>query len=251
MNCNLAQDVLHGYVDGELDAAGAADFERHLASCNVCVAELAAQEALRASLKRAQLFEKAPAALRAKFDAKKQVVELPAGRRESAAWKWLAAAAAFVLLLYGTWRMFPGFLGDGPETGLAAELVDEHIRSLQPGHLKDVVSTDQHTVKPWFDGKLDFAPEVRDFAAQGFPLQGGRLEVVEGHSVAALVYGRRKHIINVFLWPSAEGAKNMQSGSHQGYNWVRWNNGNFEFWAVSDVNSGDLIELCDLWRNAR
>ena len=250
MNCNLAQHVLHGYLDGELDAAGAADFERHLAGCKVCVAELEAQEALRGSLKRAQLFEKAPAGLREQFQAKKQIAEMPVRRRESDAWKWLAAAAALVLLLYGTWRTFPGFVGDGRETRLSAQLVDEHIRSLQPGHLNDVVSSDQHTVKPWFDGKLDFSPEVRDFAAQGFPLQGGRLEVVEGRSVAALVYGRRKHIINVFLWPSAEGGKSMQSGSRQGYNWIRWNNGNFEMWAVSDVNSAELRELRDLWQSA-
>lgn len=249
MNCNLAQDVLHGYLDGELDAAGAADFEQHLASCNVCIAELEAQEALRASLRRAQLFEKAPARLRGKFKAKERVAEMPNRRRESDAWKWPGIAAALVLLLYGTWTMFPRFVGDGRETRLSAELVDGHIRSLQPGHLNDVVSTDQHTVKPWFDGKLDFAPEVRDFAAQGFPLQGGRLEVAEGRSVAALVYARRKHIINVFLWPSSEGVKNMQSGSRQGYNWIRWNTGSFEMWAISDANNGDLRELHDLWQN--
>lgn len=249
MNCNLAQDVLHGYLDGELDAAGAADFEQHLASCNVCIAELEAQESLRASLRRAQLFEKAPAGLRGKFQAKKQVVEMPTRSRASEGWKWLGIAAALVLLLYGTWTMVPRFVSDGRETRLSAELVDGHIRSLQPGHLNDVVSTDQHTVKPWFDGKLDFAPEVRDFAAQGFPLQGGRLEVAEGRSVAALVYARRKHIINVFLWPSSEGVKNVQSGSRQGYNWIRWNNENFEMWAISDVNSGDLRELHDLWQN--
>jgi anti-sigma factor RsiW len=104
-------------------------------------------------------------------------------------------------------------------------------------------------VKPWFDGKLDFAPEVRDFAAQGFPLLGGRLEVVEGRSVAALVYGRRKHTINLFLWPST--ASGADSGSRQGYNWVHWNNGNFEMWAVSDVNSGDLQELRKLWQEAK
>jgi anti-sigma factor (TIGR02949 family) len=250
VNCNLAQDVLHGYLDGELDAAGAAEFERHLEGCNVCVSELEAQEALRASLKRAQLYEQAPAELRKKFQAARQLVEMPERRSGRDAWRWLAAAAALVLLAYGAWRMVPGFAGEGREARLSAELVDEHIRSLQPGHLNDVVSSDQHTVKPWFDGKLDFAPEVRDFAAQGFPLQGGRLEVVEGRSVAALVYGRRKHTINLFLWPSTAGGKG-DSGSRQGYNWVHWNNGNFEMWAVSDVNSGDLQELRKPWQGAK
>ena len=252
MNCNLAQDVLHGYLDGELDAAGAAEFERHLEGCNVCVAELEAQEALRASLKRVQLYEKAPAGLRKKFHAPAKVMEMPERRRGAEAWRWLAVAAALLLLAYGTWRIAPGFVADGRETRLSAELVDEHIRSLQPGHLNDVVSTDQHTVKPWFDGKLDFAPDVRDFAEQGFPLQGGRLEVVEGRSVAALVYGRRKHTINLFLWPSAAiGSGKVESGTRQGYNWVHWNNGNFEMWAVSDVNSADLQELRKLWQEAK
>jgi anti-sigma factor (TIGR02949 family) len=250
VNCNLAQDVLHGYLDGELDAAGAAEFERHLEGCNMCVAELEAQGALRASLKRAQLYEQAPAELRKKFQTTAQLVEMPEQRRGGDARRWLAAAAAFVLLAYGAWRAVPGFSRDGREARLSAELVDEHIRSLQPGHLSDVVSSDQHTVKPWFDGKLDFAPEVRDFAAQGFPLQGGRLEVVDGRSVAALVYGRRKHTINLFLWPGSAGGKG-QSGVRQGYNWIHWNNGNFEMWAVSDVNSGDLQELRKLWQETK
>jgi anti-sigma factor (TIGR02949 family) len=251
VNCNLTQDVLHGYLDGELDAAGAAEFERHLEGCNVCMAELEAQEALRASLKRAQLYEKAPTGLPKKFQAPTKVMEISEKRPGGEAWRWLGVAAALILLAYGTWRMAPGFVADGRETRLSAELVDEHIRSLQPGHLNDVVSTDRHTVKPWFDGKLDFAPDVRDFAEQGFPLQGGRLEVVEGRSVAALVYGRRKHTINLFLWPSTARGSEVESGARQGYNWVHWNNGNFEMWAISDVNSGDLQELRKLWQEAK
>jgi anti-sigma factor RsiW len=114
---------------------------------------------------------------------------------------------------------------------------------LQPGHLEDVISTDQHTVKPWFDGKVDFAPPVRDFTSDGFPLQGGRLDVVEGHQVAALVYGRRKHIVNVFVWPASGSDTQPQSGSQLGYNWIDWRKGGMEMYAVSDVSLSDLREL--------
>jgi anti-sigma factor RsiW len=126
---------------------------------------------------------------------------------------------------------------------LAAEIVDAHLRSLQPGHLTDVVSTDQHTVKPWFDGKLDFSPPVQDFTDQGFPLQGGRVDVVHGRSVAALVYARRKHSVNVFVWPTDEKDDTPRFGSQQGYQWIDWRKGGMEFCAVSDAAPSALEQL--------
>jgi mycothiol system anti-sigma-R factor len=251
VTCDLARSVLHGYLDGELDAARAAEFETHLERCPQCVTELEAQESLRSSLQKARLYERAPARLRQKVLADIHVTAraprpstLPSWQRSwQPAWRWLAVAACFLLMMYAGWRWLPGFGGRNQNATLAAQLVDDHIRSLQPGHLSDVVSTDQHTVKPWFDGKLDFAPPVRDFAEQGFPLQGGRLDVLNGRSIAALVYGRRKHEINVFVWPRAATSKELESGSQQGYNWVRWNNGSFEMWAISDVSPGDLDQL--------
>src|SRR5262249_17138464 len=129
------------------------------------------------------------------------------------------------------------------ENPFTSAVVDAHLRSLQPGHLTDVVSTDQHTVKPWFDGKLDFAPPVRDLSTQGFPLQGGRLAVVRGRTVAVLVYGRRKHIINVFIWPTSEKDEAPRSGSQLGYNWIDWRKAGMELCAVSDVSASDLEEL--------
>jgi anti-sigma factor RsiW len=132
---------------------------------------------------------------------------------------------------------------------LTAELIDAHVRSLQPGHLMDVVSTDQHTVKPWFDGKLDFIPPVADYAAQGFPLIGGRLDVIDGHNVAALVYSRRKHYVNVFVWPYREKESIAESsGSRKGYNWMTWQSGDMQFCLLSDAALADLRELKDLIR---
>jgi anti-sigma factor RsiW len=157
--------------------------------------------------------------------------------------QWFALAAALILAFLIGVRLLSGPSGRSGQTELASAIVDAHLRSLQPGHLEDVISTDQHTVKPWFDGKVDFAPPVRDFTSDGFPLQGGRLDVVEGHQVAALVYGRRKHIVNVFVWPASGSDTQPQSGSQLGYNWIDWRKGGMEMYAVSDVSLSDLSEL--------
>jgi anti-sigma factor RsiW len=157
----------------------------------------------------------------------------------------LAAAASLVLVLVGAWQTV-AWRGDVAEKGFARQVLDAHLRSLQLTHLTDVASTDQHTVKPWFVGKLDFAPPVADFSAEGFPLVGGRLDVVGGRSVAALVYNRRKHVINLFVWPSEEADAAPRSGVQRGYAWIRWTRGGMSFWAVSDVAASDLEELARL-----
>jgi len=252
VSCDLTQSVLHGYLDGELDAARAADFERHLVSCAECVTALEAQENLHAALQSSGLYERAPATLRQRVRAGIGVAAavpapIPIVVRP-ASWRWLAAAAAFLLVGFLTWRLIPG-LRVNSEASYAAEIVDAHVRSLQPGHLEDVISTDQHTVKPWFDGKLDFAPPVQDFAGQGFPLQGGRLDVVHGRTVAVLVYARRKHLINVFVWPTTESDATAQSGTQLGYHWIDWRKGGMEMCAVSDVIPEDLETLRQMLTN--
>lgn len=245
MSCELTQTVLHGYLDGELDAARAADFERHLVSCADCVAALETNENLSASLQRAGLYERAPRALRQKLQAELGGSERSAVRamRSPAQWRSLAMAATFLLAMFLGWRLLPMLRGNHGQTALASAIVDAHLRSLQPGHLEDVQSTDQHTVKPWFNGKLDFAPPVHDFVTEGFPLQGGRLDVVHGRTVAVLVYARRKHLINVFVWPTSEPDSEPISGSQLGYHWTDWRKGGMEMCAVSDVSTGDLTDL--------
>jgi anti-sigma factor RsiW len=262
VGCERADTVLHGYFDHELDALSAAEFERHMEQCFDCTVALEALKSLRSTLNSAQVYQKTPEALRKKVladvgvAAKKPVAIAPARPN----WQWLAVAATLLLLLYGTWRVVSVPRTGNDQTTLAAEVIDAHLRSLQPGHLTDVVSTDQHTVKPWFDGKLDFAPPVRDFADQGFPLQGGRLDVVNNRTVAALVYGRRKHYVNVFIWPTNTAAANGDhnwsanevsgdknaapvAGSRQGYQWIEWHKNGMDFYAVSDTNSSDLEQL--------
>lgn len=229
MSCPQSQ-WLHGYFDGELDAARAAEFEAHLAGCPECTGALAVQQELRKALRAADLYAPAPAALRSRLR--------PRPRR---LWPGLAAAASVALVSLGLWHALPAGRGAG-----AGPVLDAHLRSLQPNHLTDVISTDQHTVKPWFDGRLDFAPPVVDLAASGFPLLGGRLDVIEGRTVAALVYGRRKHFVNVFVSPSTEAAAAPVSGTERGYAWTRWTRGGMAYWAVSDTAPGDLAELARL-----
>jgi len=246
MICDRAGAVVHGYFDNELDAVGAAEFERHLEQCSDCVCALEDLESLRSSMNLAQLYERAPGPLRKKILASLGS-ELPVAAFPSrTVWRWLAVAAALLLVTYASWRGASVERSGNYETVLAAEIVDAHLRSLQPGHLTDVISTDQHTVKPWFDGKLDFSPPVQDFGDQGFPLQGGRIDVVHGRSVAALVYIWRKHFVNVFIWPTDAKDLAPSSGSQQGYQWMEWRKGGMEFCAVSDAAPSALEQLQSL-----
>jgi anti-sigma factor RsiW len=232
---------LHAYLDGELDAAGMAGFEQHLKICAECTASLAAEESLRRSLQQAELYERAPESIRRKLRTASSTGPTP-GRVYPGAWRWLAVAAALIVATLSGWRIFSPPI-DSLQRAWTTTLLDAHLRSLQPGHLTDVESTDQHTVKPWFDGKLDIAPPVRDFADSGFSLLGGRLDVIEGRTVAALVYGRRKHIVNVFVWQSQDSMPFSDSGERQGYHWVAWKKDGFLFCAVSDTVLADLQQL--------
>jgi mycothiol system anti-sigma-R factor len=248
MSCDFSGTLLHAYFDGELDAVRAAEFERHLENCRECTATLGAAESLRSSLQRAQLYETAPPELRKKIRSELRISAASTSRSPVAAWRWLAAAAAILLVTAVAWFAVPHFRSDSPESVTSAEVIDAHIRSLQAGHLTDVASTDQHTVKPWFDGKLDFIPPVHDFVDEGFPLVGGRLDVLGGRNVAALVYGRRKHFINVFVWPTKNPDTPIHPpGSRQGYQWVHWRHQGMEFCAASDVSAQDLHELAQLF----
>lgn len=248
MPCDQAHNQLHGYLDGELDALSAASFEKHLETCPDCKQTLAAEEALRQAIQKANLYERAPASLRVsllgKPESRSEVKPFPAPR--VFAWRWLAAAAVILLAVLVGWRQLQITRGPNQTQLMAASFVDAHLRSLQPGHLTDVESTDQHTVKPWFDGRIDFAPPVRDFVSDGFPLLGGRLDVADGRTVAALVYGRRKHIINVFVEKARPENYWNGAGESQGYHWLAWQKGGFSFCAVSDVSPADLAQLQQL-----
>jgi anti-sigma factor RsiW len=248
LSCDLAQTRLHAYLDGELDAVGSADFNQHLRNCPVCAGALEKEEALRQGLQQSRLYSRAPVGLKLRIE---ESLSGPRAQKSAGlgwlSWRWLAVAVTLLLAAFVGWRE----LSIGNQRTYSEEAVvaavDAHLRSLQPGHLVDVQSTDQHTVKPWFDGKLDFAPPVRDFSSADFPLLGARLDVIEGRTVAALVYGRRKHFISVFIEKAAPDTSWNGSGEAQGYHWSAWNKDGFTFCAVSDVSSTDLNRLKELF----
>ncbi len=247
MSCELTQTAIHGYFDGELDAVRTAEFERHLVACAECKASLEQMKSLRARLRQPEFYEHASPQLHRQIRRQLGPITpdkpIPAFTRRA----FLLPVLATVAVALGL-TMFWFLSQSHTKTQLiASELIDAHVRSLQPGHLTDVESTDQHTVKPWFDGRLDFIPPVSDYSQQRFPLLGGRLDVVNGHRVADVVYARRKHIVNLFVWPSVGKEKIRDgSGAGQGYNWIAWQSRDMQFCLVSDVSAVDLHELKDL-----
>jgi anti-sigma factor RsiW len=243
MNCNEIHPLLHAYVDGELDLMRSLEVERHLQTCPACAAAKRSLDSLHSTLRHSDLSYQAPETLRARVrESVNRAPDetAPPGSRPWV-WQWLALGAigfAIVALM-----LQPVGLSEGDR--LADEAVSNHIRSLMPGHLTDVVSTDQHTVKPWFNGKIDFAPDVKDFAAEGFPLSGGRLDYLNGQTVAALVYHRNQHTINVFVWP-AKIMKPETTEDRRGYSIVNRNISGLQYLIVSDLNAKELTEFCNL-----
>ena len=259
MSCKLTQRFVPGYVDGELDLSRTIEMETHLQVCAECARELERLQALRAALQRGSLAYAAPEGLRERIQSSLRASTPAVASERASDWhpfqflrlpltlRWAGAFAALALFAVAAWQLAPMVRGPASDQRLAAEVLNSHVRSLEANHLMDVASTDQHTVKPWFDGKLDFSPPVEDLASDGFPLVGGRLDYLQGREVAALVYQRRKHFINVFVWPGASGPSSTQTiQPQQGYNMMRWSRGGFQFWAVSDVNAQDLADFVRL-----
>jgi anti-sigma factor RsiW len=243
VKCDFADSLLQGYFDGELSAPSAAEFERHLQHCVHCAVELVDLDLLSGRLQLAQLYEAAPASLRKRIRADLRPVAPTTTMPQPLLWHWLAAAAALLLLAIAGWRVSPVLRTDDYQVELAEEIVDAHVHSLRPGQLTGISSNDEQAVKGWFKGKLTFALPVRDFANDGFALQGGRLDVVEGRSVAVLVYARPGHLINVFIWPTRERDTSLRVGSRQGYQWIDWRQGKIEFCAVSEAPTSELQQL--------
>jgi anti-sigma factor RsiW len=240
MNCQQANPLIDFYADGEMDAAGILELEKHIHDCPACALAWRNAEALKKSLKQDALYFPAPAELRRAIKAELRSQVKP---RESF-WnlKWLTAATSSFATVCLALVLTLTITRPSAQQQLAREIVSSHVRSLMAEHALDVVSTDQHTVKPWFNGKLDFSPPVKDLKAQEFPLIGGRLDYISGRSVAALVFHRAKHVINLFIWPAnADDSKPVPVTTIQGYNVIHWTNAGMTFWAVSDLNGKDLM----------
>ncbi len=239
MNCDDFQILISAYIDNELDLTKCVEVERHLNECESCSAVLSSSINLRSALKNKELYFTAPGTLtdklRSSIPAPKKPV--PALRRNLFAWNNIALAFSVALILVlGTLIIN----NNSRSSNLDQFILNNHLRSLQYNHLTDVESTDQHTVKPWFDGKLDFSPPVVDLKDDGFPLDGGRIDFIESRPAAVLVYNFKKHIINVFI--SLESGHPLASGISElhGYNIIKWNSSGMNFWVVSDASLDEL-----------
>jgi anti-sigma factor RsiW len=264
MNCEEATKLMDGYLDGELDPITSQTIEHHLRECHKCDQAYKMNGSLIRAIGNATPYYKAPAELRDRIQAslREEIAErsrhggpVPRNARPlitkkqpeprsilfGTSWNWLALAAAVVFAAIIVWNVLPRLQRPGIDQFLATQLIAGHVRSLMANHLTDVASSDQHTVKPWLDAKLDFAPAVVDLSSEGFPLIGGRLDYLDKRPVAALVYQRRKHFINLFVWPAApDETRTPKTITRQGYQLLHWVDSDFNYWAVSDVSDNDL-----------
>ena len=253
MICRDVQELIHGYVDGELDLVRNLEMERHLHQCAACSGMEGRLRALRTAMSGSLPYFHPPAGMESRIRAGLRAAAQPEGRAPHFGlhWRWIGVAAAVVMIVAGTWQVALMNRRPGDAEILAREATASHVRSLMASHLMDVPSSDRHTVKPWFNGKLDFSPAVNDFADRGFALVGGRLDYLDNRSVAALVYQRRKHVINLFVWPAPrEPDSGVQQSSRQGYNLLHWTKGHMAYCAVSDLNVGELESFATLVRRS-
>jgi anti-sigma factor RsiW len=248
MNCQECEEYIDAYVDNELDVASMIAVKQHLRDCSECQQLLESRKAVRALLGNPEVRYEAPDSLLGKIQSALPPSGLDSPKRHSGrrlVVPWfsvpLALAASIAVMIGLVYLNQAGTFRRSTGDALAQEAISSHVRSLLAAHLLDVPSTDQHTVKPWFNGKLKFSPPVHDFADRGFRLVGGRLDYFNGREVAALVYQRSQHVINLFVWPSESGQQAApQSFTKDGYHVSHWDRDGFEFWAVSDVNAEDL-----------
>jgi anti-sigma factor RsiW len=241
VDCTETQKLIHGYLDGELDLVNSMAVERHTQECPACAETYRRSQALREALRGGSLTFAPPADLRQRVRASLRRASNARPARRLPPWRVLGVAASLAagVLLAGV--LLRAYALRPAGDALAQEVVASHVRSLMADHLKDVDSTDQHTVKPWLTPRVGYGPPVVNLTNEGFPLIGGRLDYVDGRPVAAVVYQRHKHVINLFVWPSEAGAEAApQTRTRQGYHLVHWTHGGMTYWAVSDLNSDDL-----------
>jgi anti-sigma factor RsiW len=237
MDCREMEIQIHAHLDGELDAANSWLVEAHLKECAKCHARFDELKALSESLKLPSLRYPAPALL------KDRIERAYPSSHFSGHWlgtRWITPAASFAFGALLVW-FAPQLAGIRGEDALEREVIAGHVRSLMADHLSDVISTDQHTVKPWFTGKLDFSPPVTDFSSQGFVLMGGRLDYLDKHPVSAIVYRRNQHRINLFVWPAKQASETQPKWKfEQGYHIAHWRSQGMNYWAISDLNAKEL-----------
>jgi anti-sigma factor RsiW len=243
MDCELTRELINAYADRELDLVKSLELEEHLSDCPGCSERYESLQSLRGAI--GVLYHKPPIHVQKRITTAVRKASKGETKSHIISWRLISIAASAGVIVILSWSVIR--LLSGPAAGelMAREVVASHVRSLMANHLTDVPSSDQHTVKPWFSGKLDFSPPVKDLASEGFPLVGGRLDYLDNRPVAALVYQRRQHYINCFSWPS--GADEVEKEfSRQGYNLIHWKGAGMSYWIVSDLNKSELREFVEL-----
>jgi anti-sigma factor RsiW len=247
LSCHETQELLHAYSDGELDVVRDMAIAQHVSQCQACTRAYSSQQALRTALRTSSLAFLPPEHVQQRIRSAVRRASRAETRLRVRAWRWVRVGAALAAGVLIMWRVGAVRTGPAPEDLLTQEVISGHTRSLMANHLTDVTSSDQHTVKPWFEGKLPFAPPVQDLAAQGFPLVGGRLDYLGNQPVAALVYQRQQHTINLFLWPAIHDVDLAQTTRmRHGYNLIHWTVSEMTYWVVSNLNMSELQEFVRL-----
>ena len=249
MNCLVSSQVLDLYLDGELAPSESIEVLGHLEHCASCRETYWRSEELHRDIRQQVKRYAAPPRLRQNIQAalRRDAVEKTPRRQSN--WNWMAVAASILLFASLSWNITLIRSRPSVDDRVAKEVLSSHLRSMVGTHLLDVPSSDQHTVKPWFNGKLNFSPDVKDFTSQGFPLVGGRIEYLDDRPVAALVYQRRQHFINLFIWPSASTSQNSyRELKLSGYNLTSWTDNGMNCWAISDLQSSELEQFAQLYR---
>jgi anti-sigma factor RsiW len=251
LDCEETRELIDAYADRELDLVSSLSVERHMQVCEDCLRAHQNIQALRSLMHDESLYFRPSAGLRKHITSALHAEVKIERHLPLASWRWLAAAASVALVAIATLTFVQRPKGPSAEDLVAQEVISNHVRSLmEPHHPVDVPSSDQHTVKPWFNGKLGFSPPVENPADQGFPLVGGRLDYLGGRSVAALVYQRHQHYVNLFIWPSND-AREMAEKSmrRQGYSLIHWDKSGMQYWAISDLNEAELRQFAEIIQN--
>lgn len=247
MTCEEAEVLIHALIDGELDAGHAREVEAHVEGCAHCAALLKEYQEIHQAMAESEVRYKAPLELRRRIEKSLPQPEAAPSRR-SVLRGFAMGSAVSAIAATG---LFAIVLRNDDEQRIESEVVSAHLRSLQAGHLTDVISTDQHTVKPWFNGRLDVSPPVIDLTAQGFTLIGGRLDYVNTREIGAVVYKRRQHVINLFVAQTANTERRAATiTTLQGFNVRRWSDRGLNYWAVSDIGADELTEFGDKFETA-
>ena len=253
MSCQRAQELIHGYVDDELDGLQTAEVERHINQCENCKLDYRSHMTLRSSFQHTSLYYRAPTdlkkSIRASLEKEAGVEVTP----RAFLWRWVLAGVTLAILAIGAiWNVVPLFVHSASEDLLVQEIVADHIRSLQmPNHQSEVSSSDRQTVKSWFNSKITFSPPVKDFVDQDFRLYGGRLDYLNNKTVATLVYQRNLHYITLYVWPAQVQRPTVEvTTRRQGYNLIYWTSSGLNCWAISDLNNAELRDFAHLVQQA-